>query len=140
METELAFVGELREKRVRGSVGRTIRLIRLFEVSTRLVFVRRLIFPCVLIRADALLATFVLATLSSTREELLVPHEAFANSPSGQSWVVSAMVLAGRACSFDPLSSHLKLVVALFSKTAGRIRFADVLAFDHTTWSQRRQS
>ena len=28
-------------------------------------FLRRLIFPCVLIRADALLATFVLATLSS---------------------------------------------------------------------------
>ncbi len=57
MATDIAFVGELGGKRL-GSAGRTIRLIRLFEVSTRLVFVRRLIFPCVLIRADALLATF----------------------------------------------------------------------------------
>ena len=63
----------------------------------------------------------------------MVPHEAFAKSLSGQSWVVSAMVLAGRASSSDPLSSHLKLVVALFSKTAGRIRFADVRASDHAT-------
>ncbi len=44
--TDIAFVGEFRGKR--GSAGRTIRLIRLFEVSTLLFFMRRLIFPYVL--------------------------------------------------------------------------------------------
>ena len=45
----------------------------------------------------------------------------------GQSCVVTALVLAGRASSSDPLSSHFRLVVALFSKATGRIRFDDVV-------------
>ena len=58
----------------------------------------------------------------------VVPREAFANSVSGPVGVVSARVLAGRAYSSDPLSSHFSVVLICFQKAAGRIRFADVQA------------
>ena len=41
--------------------------------------------------------------------------------------MVSARVLAGRACSFDTLSFSPQFGGSLFSKATGRIRFADVL-------------
>ena len=117
MATDIAFVGELGGKRVRGSAGRTIRLIRLFEVSTRFLFMRRLIFPCVLDSrgcfAGHIRSGDVEFRLARNFEVL---HQAFANSVSGPFGVVSARVLAGRAYSSDPLSSHFSLVVTLFSK------------------------
>jgi len=117
MATDIAFVGELRGKRS-GSAGRTIRLIRLFEVSTRLLFMRRLIFPCVLIRVVALLATFVLATLSSawrgtvwslTKRSRTLRQVCLGGLSKGLGW----------PCLFvrSSLSSHVNVVVTLCSKS-----------------------
>ena len=78
-------------------------------------------FHAFLIRVDALLATFVLATLSSawrgTAWSLTKPSRTLGQVKLGwSSWGGLSKVLAGRAYSSDPLSSHFSLVVTLFSK------------------------
>ncbi len=107
MATDIAFVGELRGKR--RSAGRTIRLIRLFEVSTRLLFMRRLIFPCVLDSRGCLAGHIRFGDIElRLARSCVVPHEAFANSVSGpvgwsQQW--SWLAVLDR-----PILSHLTSV------------------------------
>ena len=128
MATDIAFVGELGGKRS-GAAGRTIRLIRLFEVSTRFLFMRRLIFPCVLDSRGCFAGHIRFGDVEfRLARSCVVPHEAFANSVSGQlGWSQQGSWLA---VLIRPILSRLTSGwwLPCFQKAAGRIRFADVQA------------
>ena len=128
------FVGELGGKRVTDRQGE--RFDSYDYSRCRRVFCSCVVssFHAFLIRVDACAGHIRFGDVEfRLARSCVLPHQAFANSVSGPvGWSQQGSWLAVPVRSILSLF-HLSLVVALFSKDTGRIRFADVPASDQAT-------